>query len=211
MIQEPRARFGDMIELTAGETLPLTTTSGEPHVRLTMGVGWDKDPTAGAIASGRPDIDLDASAIQFADGKLFDLAFFNNLVTRDGSVTHLGDNTTGRGEGDDEAIALDLARVHGPVDTIFLVVTSYHGHSLTWVDGAYVRIRDADGRAFARFTITAGPPEPGLVLAKLTRVPATSTEASSVPPTATWTLHAIGRGIEATTATDAVVRLASFG
>jgi len=195
-----------MIELTPGETLPLTTASGEPHVRLTMGIGWDKDPTAGAIASGRPDIDLDASAIQFADGKLFDLAFYNNLVTRDGSVTHLGDNTTGRGEGDDEAIALDLARVHGPVDTIFLVVTSYHGHSLTWVNGAYVRIRDAAGQAFARFTISAGPPEPGLVLAKLTRDRETGTGTG----TGTWTLHAIGRGIEATKATDAVVRLASF-
>ncbi len=187
-----------MIELSAGQTLPLMTESGEPHVRLTMGIGWEKDPTAGAIASGRPDIDLDASAIQFAGGKLFDLAFYNNLTTRDGSVTHLGDNTTGRGEGDDEAIALDLARVHGPVDTIFLVVTSYQGHSLTWVNQAWCRLRDEDGQAFARFTISAGPPEPGLVMAKLTR------------DGDTWTLHAIGQGIQATKAVDAVPLLGAF-
>lgn len=181
-----------MIELTPGQSFPLPTS------QVTMGIGWDKDPTAGAIASGRPDIDLDASALQYAGGKLFDLAFFNNLATRDGSVTHLGDNTTGSGEGDDEAIALDLAAVHGPVDTIFLLVTSYQGHSLTWVNGAYVRIRDADGQAVAKFTITAGPAEPGLLLAKLTR------ESDG------WVLQAVGAGIEATKAVDAVTLLEAY-
>ena len=181
-----------MIELAPGQSFPL------PSARMTMGIGWDKDPTAGAIASGRPDIDLDASAIQLTGGTLFDLAFFNNLATRDGSVTHLGDNTTGAGEGDDEAIALDLARVHGPVDTIVLVVTSYHGHSLTWVNGAYVRIRDADGQAVAKFTLTAGPDEPGLVMATIAR------------DGDAWTLHAVGAGIPATKAVDAVPLLAPF-
>ena len=57
-----------------------------------MGVGWDKMPTAGFIGSGAPDVDLDATAVQFAGGQLFDLAFYNNLQTRDGSVVHLGDN-----------------------------------------------------------------------------------------------------------------------
>lgn len=181
-----------MIELTAGQSLPL------PHPRITMGIGWDKDPTAGAIASGRPDVDLDASAIQFADGALFDLAFFNNLSTRDGSVTHQGDNTTGSGEGDDEAITVDLEKVYGRVDTIFLVVTSYHGHSLTWVNGAYVRIRDEAGQAVAKFTITAGPDNPGMVLARLTR------------GESGWVLHALGAGIDARTASDAVGPLAAY-
>lgn len=183
-----------MIELTPGQALPL------PRARITMGIGWDKDPTAGAIASGRPDIDLDASVIEFSGGRLFDLAFYNNLSTRDGAVTHLGDNKTGHGEGDDEAVAVDLARVHGPVDTLFLVVTSYQGHSLTWVDGAYVRIRDEDGQAFARFTITAGPDEPGLVMARLTRDAAAEG----------WTLHALGAGLHATTAVAAAPLLAAY-
>lgn len=191
---EPASTVATVIELTAGQSLPL------PRGRITMGVGWDKDPTAGAIASGRPDIDLDASVLEFAGGKLFDLAFFNNLSTRDGAVTHLGDNKTGRGEGDDEAVAVDLDRVHGPVDTLFLVVTSYHGHSLTWVDGAYVRIRGEDGQAFARFTITAGPDEPGLVLARLTR--GTADEG--------WTLHAVGAGVHATTAVAAAALLPAY-
>ena len=96
-----------MIELTTGQELLLATDDGEPRTRLRMGVGWDKERTAGFIGSGAPDIDLDASAVQFAGGQLFDIAFYNNLTTRDGSVEHLGDNLTGRGEGDDENLDLD--------------------------------------------------------------------------------------------------------
>jgi tellurium resistance protein TerZ len=92
---------------------------------------------------------------------------------------------------------VDLERVHGPVDTLFLVVTSYHGHSLTWVDGAYVRIRDEDGQAFARFTLTAAPDEPGLLMARLVR------GAAGEP----WTLHAVGAGLHATTAVAAAALL----
>ena len=64
---------------------------------ITVGIGWDKERTAGAIGTGAPDIDLDATAVQFVGEQLFDLAFYNNLSTRDGSVVHLGDNLTGRG------------------------------------------------------------------------------------------------------------------
>src|SRR5919112_6532683 len=108
-----------------------------------MAVGWDHSPTAGFIGSGAPPIDLDASAVQFAGGQFFDLAFFNHLATRDGSVVHLGDNTTGKGEGDDEVITVDLSRVYERVDAIALLVSSYQGHTLEWVNSAYCRISDA--------------------------------------------------------------------
>lgn len=204
---------GAVIELTTGQAIPL------PRTRITMGIGWDKDPRAGAIGTGRPDIDLDASVLEFSGGTLFDLAFFNNLTTRDGAVTHLGDNKTGRGEGDDEAVAVDLPAVHGPVDTLFLVVTSYHGHSLTWVDNAYVRVRDADGQAFARYTITSGPDAPGLVLARLTRAtdptddPGEDAGDSTTPSPSghgAWTLHALGAGLQATTAPAAAALLRAY-
>ena len=89
-----------MIELTKGQDLLLTTDDGRPLTRLQMGVGWAHAPTAGFMGTGAPEIDLDATAVQFMDGRLFDLAFYNNLQTRDGSVVHLGDNLSGRGEGD---------------------------------------------------------------------------------------------------------------
>lgn len=180
-----------MGELTHGQTQALEAT------RLRVGLGWDKIPTAGA-ASGFADADLDASAVQFADGELFDLAFYNNLRTRDGSVEHLGDNQTGSGDGDDETIAIDLAQVHGPVDTIFLLVSSYQGHSLEWVANAYCRVVDEQDTEIARVTLTLGLPETGALLAKLTR------------SGAGWTLHAIAEGIAVKLPTESPAKLKRF-
>ena len=38
-----------------------------------------------------------------------DFVFFGNLTHPSGSVTHLGDNLTGVGDGDDEQIKIDLS------------------------------------------------------------------------------------------------------
>ncbi|GAA1129098.1 TerD family protein [Nocardioides aquiterrae] len=183
-----------MIELSRGEELDLDGVT-----RVRMGLGWDRLPNAGAAGSGLPDVDLDASAVQFAGGQLFDLAFYNNLSTRDGSVVHLGDNKTGRGEGDDEEITVDLARVHGPVDTVFFVVSSYQGHSLEWIARASCRIVDEErGTELARFTMTNGVPETGLVLAKLVR------------QGAGWKLVTIGRGIAMRVPSESTAKLRPF-
>ena len=87
-----------MTVLSQGQEWTVADGDGVALTRVRMGIGWDKDPTAGAIASGRADINLDATAMQFAEGQLFDIAFYNNLATRDGSVVpHQGDNQTGGG------------------------------------------------------------------------------------------------------------------
>jgi len=77
-----------VIELTRDQEMVLAREDGTSLGRLTMGLGWDKKPGAGFIGTGAPDVDLDASAVQYAGEQLFDLAFFNHLETRDGSVTH---------------------------------------------------------------------------------------------------------------------------
>lgn len=187
-----------MIELTKGQELVLATDDGRPRTRLQLGLGWDKLYTAGAMGTGAPDIDLDATAVQFAGDQLFDLAFYNNLQTRDGSVVHLGDNLTGRGDGDDEVLTVDLGRVYGRVDTIVFLVSSYHGHSLEWIDRAYVRLLDEEQVEFARFRLTAGVPETGLVMAKLFR------------DGEQWRLRAIGEGIAVTVPTESVPALRPF-
>ncbi|WP_051549056.1 TerD family protein [Nocardioides sp. URHA0032] len=188
-----------MIELTRDQELALATEDGAPVTRIRMGLGWDKSRTAGAAGSGLPDIDLDASAVQFAGDQLFDLAFYNNLTTRDGSVVHLGDNQTGRGEGDDEAITVDLPRVHGPVDTVFFMVSSYQGHTLEWIHRAYCRIVDEERDVeLARFTITNGVPETGLAMAKLVR------DGSG------WKLVTIGRGIAVKVPSESTAKLRPF-
>jgi stress response protein SCP2 len=189
-----------VIELTAGQELLLAGADERPLTRLRLGLGWDKERTAGAIGTGAPDVDLDASAVQFSGDQLFDLAFYNNLQTRDGSVVHLGDNWTGSGEGDDEVITVDLSRVYAKVDTIVFMVSSYQGHSLEWVNRAYVRLVDDvdDDRELARFTLTGGVPQTGMAMAKLFR------------DGDHWRMRAIGEGIAVKIPTESVAVLQRF-
>ena len=64
---------------------------------LTLGLGWDTK------------LDLDASIIMLdKDGRLVDQVFFNQLRSKDGSIIHSGDNTDGKGSGDDELIQIHL-------------------------------------------------------------------------------------------------------
>jgi tellurium resistance protein TerZ len=187
-----------VIELSRGQELALVAEDGRPLTRLQLGLGWDKERTAGYIGTGAPDVDLDASAVQFAGDQLFDLAFYNHLQTRDGSVVHLGDNLTGRGEGDDEMLTVDLGRVYAKVDTIVLLVSSYHAHTLEWVNRAYCRLVGEGDVELARFTLTGGVPQTGLVMAKLYR------------DGERWRLRAIGEGIDATVPSTSVAALRPY-
>ncbi len=184
--------------MTQGQELTLATQHGQPLTRVRMGVGWDHVPSAGFIGSGAAPIDLDASAVQFAGGQFFDLAFFNHLSTRDGSVVHLGDNITGKGAGDDETLTVDLERVYAKVDSILFLVSSYQGHTLEYIRNAYCRLSDEEDTELARVTITLGVRETGLVMAKLVR------EGDG------WKLSAIGTGIALKTPTDSVEALLPF-
>jgi len=186
-----------VIELTRGQEMPLVREDGSPLGKLRMGLGWDKKPGAGFLGS-RPDVDLDASAMQFSGGQLFDLAFFNHLETRDGSVVHLGDNLTGRGEGDDEVITIDLGKVWHSVDAMLFLVSSYQGHTLEWVRSAYCRLVDEHDTEIARFTLTQGVPRTGFMMASMKR------DGDG------WLLKAIGQGIAVTVPTEALDVLARF-
>jgi len=187
-----------VIELSKGQELVLADEAGQPLGRLRMGLGWDKERTAGFMGTGAPEVDLDASAVAFADGQLADLAFYNNLETRDGSVVHLGDNLTGRGEGDDEVITVDLSRVHPKIDTVFFMVSSYHGHTFEWIANAYVRLVDEHDVELARFTLTGGLPQTGMAMAKIFR------------DGEQWRLRAIGEGIAVKIPTESVEALRPF-
>lgn len=187
-----------MIELTPGQEFALTDADGQPLTQIRMGLGWNKEKTAGFIGTGAPEVDLDASAAEYGDGTWFDMAFYNNLTTRDGSVVHLGDNKTGQGEGDDEVISVDLTKVHPRIDTIVFLVSSYQGHSLEWISRAYCRLVADDDVELARFTLTHGVPQTGVVLLKLFR------------DGDQWKLRAIGEGIAAKIPAESIEAMKKF-
>ena len=187
-----------MIELSQGQELELADGNGDPLTRLQVGLGWDKVPTAGAMGTGAPDVDLDASAVAFANRELGDLAFYNNLQFRDGSVVHLGDNLTGKGSGDDEVLSVDLTKIHPRIDTVFFLISSYHGHTFEWINNAYVRLVDDNDVELARYTLTGGLDQTGLVLAKIFR------------DGERWKLRAIGEGIPVKLPTESVRALTPY-
>lgn len=88
---------------------------------LKVGLGWDTRATDGAA------FDLDGAVFLLnTSGKVrsdSDFIFYNNLKSADGSIVHSGDNTTGAGEGDDEFVTIDLAKVPADIDKVVLGVT----------------------------------------------------------------------------------------
>jgi tellurium resistance protein TerD len=124
---------------------------------ILVGLGWDARTTSGA------DFDLDASALMLdASGKIVSdqhFIFFNNLKSPDGSVEHTGDNLTGEGEGDDEAIKVNLATVPGEVDKIVFPVSIYDAEARSQnfgqVRNAFIRVANqAGGAEIARYDLS---------------------------------------------------------
>jgi len=73
--------------------------------KLMLGLGWDTR------------LDIDASILLLdKDGKYFDHVSYSKLQSNDKSIKHMGDNTTGEGDGDDEEIVIDLNKLDKRVD-----------------------------------------------------------------------------------------------
>ncbi len=114
------------VSLSKGGNVSLTKAA-PGLTAVTVGLGWDVRTTTGT------DFDLDASAIVVdAGGKVLSdshFIFFNNLKSPDGSVEHIGDNTTGQGEGDDEQVNVNLVGVPAEADKVVFAVSIYDGES----------------------------------------------------------------------------------
>ena len=165
------------INLSKGQTIDLTKpdrSAGLTHVR--MGLGWDvkvvqKKTLFGGTKEVRKAIDLDASALLIGGGQVRDIVYFGQLRSKDASVQHTGDNLTGAGDGDDESILVDLARVHPEIEHIVFTVNSYSGETFEQIDNASVRVVDTTARdaELAKFTLTGSGPHTALVMARVSR------------------------------------------
>ena len=132
------------INLTKGQKVDLT--KGNPSLKkLLVGLGWDVN----VFDSGNS-FDLDASVFLVGEnGKVpseKEFIFYGNLKHTSGSVTHMGDNRTGEGDGDDEQIKIDLEKVPDNISKIAFTVTIYEAEekhqNFGQVSNAYIRIID---------------------------------------------------------------------
>ena len=190
---------GRSVSLQKGQRVSLRKEDGVALSTVRMGLGWDPVKKRSVFGSREVEIDLDASALMFADQQPVDVVFFNNLRSKDGSVQHLGDNRTGAGEGDDESIIVELNRVPAHVNSIVFIVTSYEGQTFEQVANAFCRLVDSTTNGEqVRYTLGGGGAFTGMVMAKVFR------------ESGNWKLQAIGEGMQARTPMDAVPQLSRF-
>lgn len=130
------------ISLSKGQKVDLT--KGNPGLtQILVGLGWDVNnfDSGGAF-------DLDAACFVLNDkgvcGNDKDFIFYGNLAHSSGGVKHLGDNLTGDGDGDDEQVEIDLAKIPANVHKVAFTVTiheaSVRNQNFGQVSNAFIRI-----------------------------------------------------------------------
>ncbi|MGB3369290.1 MAG: TerD family protein [Rhodococcus sp. (in: high G+C Gram-positive bacteria)] len=192
------------VSLTKGQKVTLKKDGGVALTVIRMGLGWDpvQTPKKTSFFGGGGkggNIDLDASAIMFAGRNVADVVYYGQLKSKDSSILHQGDNLTGEGEGDDEVVNVDLTRVPPQVTAIVFTVTSYRGQTFEQIQNAFCRlVDDTNNTELARFTLQGGMPFTGLVMAKVYR------------DGGNWKLQALGEGINAKHAGEAVPQLGPY-
>lgn len=173
------------ISLTKGGNVNLSKESPGLN-KIIVGLGWDSRATDGAA------FDLDASAFLVkADGKVradSDFCFYNNKIVGEGAVRHLGDNTTGAGDGDDEVVKVELAKIPAELDKVVFAVTIYEAdlrkQNFGQVNHAYIRIvNEQTGQEIARYDLSEDASiETAMIFGEIYRVGAD------------WKFKAVGQG-----------------
>ena len=133
------------VSLQKGQNVSLSKQApGLKKVRF--GLGWDLRKTDGSA------FDLDASAFVLdSAGKVLSdqhFVFYNNTQDPSGAVVHKGDNRTGEGEGDDEALEIELGQMAASAAKVAFVVTIHDAEArrqnFGQVGNAYIRVVNAE-------------------------------------------------------------------
>lgn len=144
------------VSLSKGQNISLSKEA--PGLRnILVGLGWQVRKTDGA------GFDLDVSAFLLnAAGKVrsdADFIFYNQKVSSCGSVQSTGDNKSGEGEGDDESVKIDLARVPADVAKVAFIVTINEAdarrQNFGQISDSYIRVVDsATGNVVVKYDLS---------------------------------------------------------
>lgn len=184
------------VSLSKGQKISLDKEAGSTLTKITMGLGWDAIKSKGLFGFGSKTetVDLDASCVMFDEANnAIDTVWFRQLKSKDGSITHTGDNRTGAGDGDDEQIIVDLSRVPANVKSLVFTVNSFTGQSFAQIQNAFCRIINAaDSKEVARYDLSVQGTHTAQIMAKLYR------------HNNEWKMHAIGENGNGRTIEDLV-------
>jgi tellurium resistance protein TerD len=172
------------INLQKGQRISLTKEA-PGLTKIICGLGWDIAKKSGGgffsnFGKATQDYDLDAAVICLDEaGKLKDmqdLIYFANLSHQSGAIVHQGDNLTGEGDGDDEVIIIDLAKIPAQISKLVFTVNIYdcvtRNQDFSQVENSFVRLVNmSNNLEMARFNLSgkdyAGAT--GLILAEVYR------------------------------------------
>jgi tellurium resistance protein TerZ len=132
------------ISLEKGQRISLEK-QGVGLQRVCVGVNWGAIEKKGFFGKKMEAVDLDASVGLYDEGKqILEAVYFGQLKSKDGSVSHSGDDRTGDVGGDDgldnEIITIDLARVNPGVHHVAVVLNSFQGQDFAAIPFASVRL-----------------------------------------------------------------------
>ena len=99
----------------------------------TVGLGWRPDPDA--------PLDLDLSATLVGDGGAVLAIVDRDSLTAPG-LSHSGNDATGAGEGDDEAVTVRPAELGAEVAAVVFSVTNRVANDFAGLREAYCRVRE---------------------------------------------------------------------
>ncbi len=183
------------INLQKGQKISLSKEAGGATLtKIVMGLGWDAKKTKGFFGMGAKDqeIDLDASCVLFNEAKQpLDSIYFGQLVSKDGSIKHTGDNRTGAGDGDDEQIMVDLSRVPAEVKSIVFLVNSFTGQNFGQIENAFCRVvNGSNNQEIAKYDLSCTGSHTAMIMAKV------------YLHNGEWKMHAIGENTSGKTFQD---------
>lgn len=185
------------VNLQKGQKISLEKEAGGTLTQVKMGLGWDVAKSGGLLGGlfgggGNDSIDLDASVVMFdANKQPIDVVYFGQLRSKDGSITHSGDNRTGAGDGDDEVINVSLSSIPANVQSLVFTVNSFTGQSFEKVANAYCRIVNGSNNGeIARYNLSAQGSHTAMIMAKVYR------------HNGEWKMHAIGETANGRTFND---------
>ncbi|MBX9254264.1 TerD family protein [Desmonostoc muscorum CCALA 125] len=154
------------INLQKGQRISLSKEA-PGLTKLMCGLGWDTTKPSGGgffgAFSNTQDCDIDASVICLDEnGKIANignLIYFGNLSHKSGAITHLGDNLTGAGEGDDEQVIVDLARLPKEIVKLVFTVNIYdciaRKQEFAQVKNAFVRlVNTSNNQELAKYNLS---------------------------------------------------------
>lgn len=160
------------VSLSKGQTVSLQKREGGTLTHVRMGLGWDAVKKKGLFGGLKDQsIDLDASAVLYdTSHNVVDQIWFKQLVSKEGSVIHSGDNRTGAGDGDDESITVHLDRVPANVHQIIFLVNSFTGQNFSQIENAFCRLVDeTNGQEVARYDLSGSGTHTAQIMSKVVR------------------------------------------